>query len=424
MPFTIIREDITRIHADAIVNTANPEPVAGRGTDQGIYRAAGYKRLLRARRKIGRIAVGEAVATNAFGLPARHIIHTVGPAWRGGTGQEYRELASCYRKSLLLARQLGCRSIAFPLIAAGNYHFPKDKALEIALREIRAFLNEDDAEQEMHVILAVFNREAFALSEELTGPVKAYIDENYISEKRKEEYGGYYSGDTEQAELSRPEMPAPAMSMDAGQWRQEEEAAPEESISLDEEPDFPENITADKTEYLFEADAAPPDWEIRPDSPQKPALAKPADPAGKVPFSPAKTAAPAPSGNWKAAGRKLSDLRSQVGESYQQCLLRHIDENGYTDAEVYKRANIDRRLFSKIRSNAAYRPKKQTALALAMALQLNLDETVDLIGRAGIALSDASLFDIIIEYCIENKIYDLITVNAILFDYDQPLLGQ
>ena len=119
MPFRIIRTNLTKVHADAIVNTANPMPVFGDGTDRAIYMAAGAEELLAERRKIGAISRGEAAVTKAFRLPARFIIHTVGPVWQGGDHGEFETLRSCYRKSLFLAEQLGCQSIAFPLISTG-----------------------------------------------------------------------------------------------------------------------------------------------------------------------------------------------------------------------------------------------------------------------------------------------------------------
>ena len=186
MPFKIIRNDITKVHADAIVNTANPEPVFDRGTDQAIYQAAGKRKLLRERKKIGRITPGECAVTPAFKLPAKYVIHTVGPAWNGGTHGEFETLRSCYRKSLLLADQLGCESIAFPLIAAGVYGFPKDKALETALDVIRGHLEDSD----LDVTLVVFNPGAFRIAQGLSERVEAYIDENYVAAQTAAEYGG------------------------------------------------------------------------------------------------------------------------------------------------------------------------------------------------------------------------------------------
>ena len=171
MPFQIIRHDITKVHADAIVNTANPRPEYGGGTDYAVYQAAGAEALLAERKKIGRIAVGEANVTPAFRLNAKYIIHTVGPIWVDGEHREFENLASCYRKSLNLAQQLGCESIAFPLISTGTYGFPKDKALQIALDTVREFLTYS----EMQVILVVFDRKAYELSAELGQDVRRFI---------------------------------------------------------------------------------------------------------------------------------------------------------------------------------------------------------------------------------------------------------
>ena len=160
MAFEIIRNDITRVAADAIVNTANPRPVVGGGTDSAVYLAAGRLRLLAARKKIGDIAPGQAVSTPAFRLSAKYIIHTVGPVWQDGTQGERETLRQCYANSLSLAESLGCESVAFPLISTGSYGFPKEEGLRIALEEIGRFL----LLHEMRVILVVFDRSAVALS--------------------------------------------------------------------------------------------------------------------------------------------------------------------------------------------------------------------------------------------------------------------
>ena len=184
MPFSIIRNDITRVSADAIVNTANPHPVIGSGTDRAIYTAAGEEELLAERRKIGDILPGSAVATPAFALDAKYIIHTVGPAWAGGDQGERETLRSCYEKSLSLASELKCESIAFPLIATGVYGFPRDLAISTATSVIYDFL----MRHEMMVYLVVFDSKAYDLSSKIFQGVQAYIDENYVSEKRDEEY--------------------------------------------------------------------------------------------------------------------------------------------------------------------------------------------------------------------------------------------
>ena len=373
MSFQIIRNDITKVKADAIVNTANPEPVFASGTDSAVYHAAGEALLLAERRKIGHIEPGEAAVTDAFALPAHFIIHTVGPSWIDGKHEEFLLLASCYRKSLLLARQLGCRSIAFPLISTGVYGFPKDKALSIALREISTFLEDS----EMEVTLVVFDRQSFDLSASLVKAVSQYIDQNYVDERSSEEY---CFGSLREEGLVRESARRRSLS----RRKRKEELSGEGSVG---------NLLPSSKEASSHPQAS----------------------------SPAKASSPPEA--FSSKKRSLQDVMSHVGENFQTCLLRLIDERGLTDAQVYKRANIDRKLFSKIRCNPSYTPGRKTAIALAIALELNLDETTDLLRRAGIALSPGSRFDLIIRYCLENGIYDIMTINALLFDYDQPQLG-
>ena len=497
MPFSIIRNDITKVHADAIVNTANPLPRIGRGTDEAIYRAAGVEKLLAARRKLGPIAPGEASVTDAFGLPAKYIIHTVGPVWRDGKDHEFETLSSCYRKSLALAKMLRCKSIAFPLISSGAYRFPKDKALSVALREIKTFLEGED-DEEMEVILVVFDSTAFQLSKELADHVKQYIDDKTAEAIRKGEYEGgresfhstFFRG---QASGSmRPSLsdqlnsygriPSSSgreswdreeeqASSGRESWDSEEEKASSgrESLRSEEAAPFPDDFLMDDAAYLPEAEnlsaySAPQssksftqkksekqkeksEKQKEKSEKQKVKTEKQKEKSDKQKEQSAKKGLPAlfskkaqkASGSYYASGmpimplrekalpekpgKSLDDVMRQIGETFQQMLLRLIDEKSMTDVEVYKRANVDRKLFSKIRCNTDYVPKKMTAVAFAIALQLNLDETVDLLGRAGFAFSPVNKFDLIIEYCIENEIYDIFEINSILFSYHQPTLG-
>lgn len=484
MPFHIIRNDITKVHADAIVNTANPEPVYAGGTDAAVYRAAGEKRLLAERKKIGHIEPGEVAVTRAFRLPAKFIIHTVGPAWMDGNHGEYELLASCYRKSLLIARQLGCRSIAFPLISTGVYGFPKEKALEIALEQFSAFLQADGAEDEeplsgskrgavsrssyghartvetdssgdedeMDITLVVFDRKAFDLSSVLVEEVRQFIDENYVEERHEQEYGWKdpYSEELREIEIRRrrnlpfgggrfgrsedsfveeaesaypkgSEISAPAAHMDGETFFHQAPSLREETLSEDGPREMPGPLFSGIEESRPAASRRSADREKtgrekadRRKTDQEKADRRKAD---------QKKAGRAESANRPKPQRTLQEVMAQMGESYQECLLRLIDERSLKDSQVYKRANIDRKLFSKIRCNPSYTPGRRTAIALAIALELNMDEMTDLLRRAGIALSPGSKFDLIIRYCVENRIYDTMKINAILFDYDQPLLG-
>lgn len=347
MPFEIVRNDIVNMQVDAVVNTANPEPVIGTGVDSAIHKKAG-RELLAARKKIGCIDFGDAAITPGFGLNAKFVIHTVGPIWVDGNHQEERILSSCYRKSLALAKENGCESIAFPLIATGNYGFPKPLALQIAVREISAFLLEND----MQIYLVVFGKESFELSEKLFKSVSSYIDENYISEKIFDEYG------SESVRGSRLEP-----------------------RRLKEKLKFNRQIQADNCEEIC-----------------------------------ASSAIPQSSDDWK---NRLENLDAGFSET----LLRLIDRTGKKDSEIYKKANVDRKLFSKIRNNMDYKPSKTTALAFAFALELDIDETRDFIARAGFALSHSSKFDVIVEYFLVNRNYDIYELNEVLFAFDQPLIG-
>ena len=329
MPFRIIRNDITKVKADVIVNTANPRPVIGGGTDTAVYNAAGKEQLLAQRRAIGDIAPGGAAFTDAFSLNAKYIIHTVGPSWEGGNKGERRILHSCYEKSLALAEKLKARSIAFPMIATGTYGFPKDEALNIALSEIGKFL----LVHEMDVTLVVFDRKALELSEEIAGEIEQFIDDSAHRDLVLSEYN--------KEDLRR------------------------------------------NRRYSSNGSASVSLWETR----------------------------------------DLDQLLGSTSETFQQKLLKLIDERGLDDVTVYKRANISKQVFSKIRSNPAYRPSKRTAFALSIALQLSVPEMVDLLSRAEIALSPSSDFDRIVIYFIEKKRYDIFEIDAALFKYGQPTIG-
>lgn len=338
MPFQIIRNDITKVEADVIVNTANPEPVVGDGTDSAIYKAAGNEQLLAERIKIGSIAPGQAAITPAFNLPAKYIVHTVGPIWKDGKQGEFDILRSCYSNSLALAEQVSAKSIAFPLISTGVYGFPRSEALDIALSEIGKFLLIHD----MDVILVVFDKESFRISEQLIGEIDEYIDEFGI----KKLYANEYS---ERSESFR---------------RRRSQEQDDEVLSADYSPLLPESDDSN-----------------------------------------------------------LKDFLDNTGETFQQCLLRLIRESGIDEVEIYKKANIDRKLFSAIRCNVNYKPKKKTAVALAIALELDILTMMDLLSRAEIAFSPSNKFDLIISYCVTNGIYDMFKINSILFQYDQPTLG-
>lgn len=342
MPFTIVRNDITNMQVDAIVNTANPKPLVGSGTDTMVHEKAGPA-LLEARQRIGQIARGDAAITPAYRLQAKYVIHTVGPAWVDGNQGEEETLRSCYDKSLALAVEYGCKSIAFPLIATGNYGFPKDKALQIAIAAFSAFLLGED----IQIYLVVFDRTAYSLSEKLFSGVASYIDENFVDACQRA---------TEKANRL---------------WKRE-------------------RVQKKSDRYMMEDPAAG-------SSAMKPMLAE--------------------------ESCSLQDMLRQEDRGFSEDLLSRIDKTGKKDSEIYKRANLSKQHFSKIRNNPDYKPTKATALALALALELDVEQTKDLIGRAGYALTNSSKFDLIIRYYIEQRNYNIVEINMTLYEFDQPLLG-
>ncbi len=381
MPLDIIRNDITRVTADAIVNTANPHVAVGPGTDRAIYEAAGAEKLLEARARIGEMKPGQAAYTPAFALDADYIIHTVGPAWRGGRFHERETAAECYHSSLKLAADLGCESVAFPLISSGSYGFPKDEALKIAIREISSFLMEHD----MNVTLVVYDRESFVMSGKAFAGVRSYIEEHEIRppEPRMNRMFREYTGSLNAEDLSGSDSSADYMYSD-------EAVIPEES----------EILMMPEASAPYEA----PDLMYRKDS----AAAQKAE---------------APKKEKTLRELTLEQIMKIRGETFQQMLLRTIDGKGMTDPEVYKRSNIDRKLFSKIRSDVNYNPSKRTVLALAVGLRLNYDEAVDLLQKAGYSFSPSSVTDLTVRYCIENDIYDIHEINCYLFTFGEKTLG-
>lgn len=321
MALEIVRNDITKMHVDAIVNAANNSLLGGGGVDGAIHAAAGPD-LLKECRTLHGCETGDAKLTKGYNLPCKYVIHAVGPVWHGGHHDERRLLRSCYRKSLELARENDCESIAFPLISAGVFGYPKDKALQEAIDVITAFLMKND----MTVYLVVFNKKAFELTSRLFHNVQAYIDDVYVVEHERPDREIYFE--------NRAWLHAPAALEDA-----------------------------------------------------------------------------------------LEDALKDVDETFAQMLLRKIDEKHMTDAQCYKRANVDRRLFNKIKNNIDYAPSKPTVLAFAIALELSLEETRKMLMTAGFALSHSSKADIVVEYCLKNGFYNVIEINEMLFKLDLQPLG-
>lgn len=352
MPIKIIRNDITKIECDAIVNAANSTLLGGGGVDGAIHKAAGMGLLFECM-KLGGCKVGQAKLTKAYKLPSKFVIHTVGPKWKGGQKGERELLESCYRESLKIAADNNFESVAFPLISSGIFGYPKDQALRVAVDTIAAFLIDHD----MLVYIVIFDKSAFQISGKLFSDITSYIDDKYVDTH-------FIFNRTQRDEL-------------------------EESTILAETQIFPDEVKDDEASKQ----CGPSQVRVRPHT------------------------------SYQTPSASLTDMINQIDESFSQMLLRKIDEKGMSDAECYKKANVDRKLFSKIRSNVNYRPSKTTAIAFAIALELSLEETKDMLMKAGFALSHSNKFDIIIEYFITNGNYNIFEINEALFAFDQSLLG-
>jgi len=346
MPFEMIRNDITRMKVDAIVNAANCSLLGGGGVDGAIHRAAGPE-LLEECRTLNGCETGQAKITKGYRLPAKYVIHTAGPVWQGGDHHERALLSSCYSNALKLAAENNCESIAFPLISAGAYGYPKEEAMEVAVEAITAFL----LHHEMMVYLVVFGKTEFFTGKKLFRDVQEYIDDHYAA--------SHVRKNTESAREAL--------------WHSNEQKA----LELEEHL---------YSEIMSAPSSFAPQMGAKPDM------------------------------DWK----KL--IRS-TDEGFSQALLRLIDEKGMTDVQCYKRANVDRRLFSKIRSDPEYRPSKPTVFAFAIALELNLQETRSFLEKAGFALTHSSKLDVVLEYCIKERLYDVLRINEVLYELDLPLLG-
>ena len=352
MAIKIIKGDITKLAVDAIVNAANESLLGGGGVDGAIHAAAGPK-LLEECRTLGGCKTGEAKITKGYKLPAKYVIHTVGPVWSGGGHGEEALLKNCFVNSLNLAKEHKLETIAFPLISSGVYGYPKAAAIRVAMDSFEEFLKTND----MDISLVIYDGKTFELSEKLYSAIEKYIGENYVDE---------YVPDRRREEMARRScapMPHTFASI-----------APSAFEYAETEREIPKMSAAKKEKVI----------------PKK---------------------------------RSLAELIKERDETFSESLLRLIDQKGMTDVEVYKRANIDRKLFSKIRSDKDYKPSKVTAVALAVALGLSLDETLDLIGRAGFTLSMSAKFDLIIRYFLDEGNHKIYEINEALFAFDQAMLG-
>ena len=342
MPLQIIRQDITKMQVDAIVNTTNEEMVGYSGVDLAVHTLAG-KELDAECAALAPLSLGHAKITGGYNLPCKYVIHTSGPVWRGGMMGENAFLRSCYIESLKLAIEHDCRTVAFPLISAGVYCYPKDQVLKFAIQTITEFL----FEHELTVYLCVFDRESYSFSQKLFHDIQSFIDDEYVDEHDEDFYENLALGDAEHLDSESSCFPSASYTM-----------APKATI-------------------------VPNDFEAT----------------------------------------SLHEYLQQEDKCFKEMLFELIDESGMSDVECYKKANVDKRTFSKIKSNKEYRPSKQTVIAFAISLHLNLDKTQELLATVGFTLSRSSVFDKIIRYFIHIGNYDIFEINEALFEFDQQLLG-
>ena len=322
MPLQIIRQDITKMKVDAIVNTTNGEMVGYSGVDLAVHTLAGAELDVECA-ALAPLELGEVRLTDGYNLPCKYVIHTRGPIWRGGLAGESEILRSCYIESLRLATERGCKTVAFPLISSGVYGYPKDQVLKFAIQTITEFL----FEHELTVYICVFDRDSYTFSQKLFSDILSFIDDDEVDDR-----------------FSRAPLSASRCA---------------------------KNVAM-------------------------PSLA-----------------------NHQA----LEEYLRHRDKGFREMLFELIDRSGMSDVECYKRANVDKRTFSKIKSGKNYKPSKQTVIAFAISLCLTLDETQELLATVGFTLSRSTVFDKIIRFFIQNGNYDIFEINEALFEFDQTLLG-
>lgn len=348
MSLRVVRNDITKMDTEAIVNTANPHVAVGPGCDKAVYKAAGYDKLLDYRREhIGEVAEGEVFITPGFGLKAKYIIHAVSPMFIDGQSGEEEKLRSCYRKSLDIAVSYGITSVAFSLISTGSFGYPKEEGMMIAADEINRFLSD----HEMDVYLVVFDKASTQIGRRKFSDIDEYISERYVDAAEEEETGSIPYG-----ESLRPQIAY--------------DAAPVRNVSR-------------RNERVLERPKA------------------------------------------SRLEENLSDLDERikhVDDTFSEYLMYKIHEKGLKNSEVYKKALVDKKIFSKIKNNPDYHPNKLTAMCLCVGAQLNIDEAKDLLLRAGYGFSPCDKTDIIFEYFIEHGFYDMIDLDIQLEEHGLPCI--
>ncbi|MCR5848496.1 MAG: macro domain-containing protein [Lachnospiraceae bacterium] len=381
MSVKIVRKRITEMTADAIVCPAESKPVKGDGIDMEICDAAGSDRLLWFRREnIGEVNEGEVFVTPAFDLPCKMVIHAVCPLFRDGTFNEERNLRNCYRKALETAFENKARSIVFPLLSTGNKRYPREESLRVAIDEINAFLSDN----QMDVFISVFDEKLENRFKRLSAELDEYIEE-------------LYDVDSDETEISFKEKKGtPWISEDLFIDRASTRLVAE-NYGLNEKEEG--NRPTKKSRRKIGLSGFLSEKRINPSSVRKPSFREECEPCEDI---------------YDEIPDELKKRMMHLSDTFSQYLMFLIESKGMKNAEVYKRAIVDKKVFSKIKNNPEAHPKKNTAMRLCVGAKLNLDETKDLLARAGYALSPCDKTDIIFSFFIEKNIYDMILIDIVL----------
>lgn len=419
MSFKIVRNDITKMETEAIVNTASSDCSVGAGCDIAVYNAAGYDDLLKFRTEnIGMASEGEAFITPAFNLKSKYIIHVVSPLYIDGKSGEEEKLRDCYRNGLRLAKENDVKSISFPLVSTGSFGYPREEGIRIALDEINGFLIDND----MEIYLVVFDGKSTELGERVYPDLRSYIDSHYVETHRVDEYGG--------AVYSSSLSPVRPGDIDYPEYGRRYDV--EDRLARRPKPrrfDGAENASAS----VMLGAASQPQMNMAPMAQEVPKASKPKPSFSifknskkeKAKSEQAYLAAECEAEALMPLNAKLEERMGHLEDTFSQYLLYLIQEKGLTNVDVYKRSILcDKKTFSKIKNNINYHPDKRTALCLCVGARLNLDEAVDLLARAGYAFSPCDKQDVIFSYFLEKSPdeYDMVDVDIELENYELPCI--
>lgn len=380
MPLRIIREDLTKIKCDAIVNPTNVNLVPGGGIDAAVHVAAGPE-LFTACQRLGGLEVGQVKMTPAYNLPCKHIFHTVGPWWEGGHKNEKEKLQECYRNALLLAESLKLKSLAMPLISSGTHGYPKDLVMDVAIETIKEFLEES----EMLVYFVVFDSKAYEIASSTRSDIEQLIDNKYVYDSYEENLLALDA--TVFSKLNKYERRR-LESLKEVRIRNERDDYERRlnklsNVSCDYKQVIRSNVSLNKIESC---DAEEINYHDLP-------------------------------GMLKKSKKTFQDVMYEYLDKF-------LDKHDMKESKFYTNANITKSHWSKIRAGKnGYVPTRETVIAIGLTLQLTRKQMDGFLAKAGYALSDTKNFDLIIMYCIAMGIYDVQHVDFILEEHGQKLLS-